>query len=793
MLEPLKPEAVDRRTDPAVFAFHTTAEVAPLEHFVGQDRAVAALEFALSCDSRGFNVFCTGDAGLGKRAATLAAIRPRADAAPTPDDWCYVNNFEDPVRPRALALPAGMGRAFRDDVAGLVDALAQEIPHGFASDEYAAHRRRLAERLEQFRRVRFERAAEAARERGVASLETPQGVMLAPLRGGKVLTPEQLAQLTPEESAEYERNRRESERLVLDALRDVAAESARLQEELHELNAAVVQAALAGAMSLLRDRYGEYPGAIAYLRAMEADLLQLVSGAVASASDRDPRESAANLLADPEFHARYAINLFVDRSATAGAPVVEETHPTVANLFGRMEHRLDEGSWATDVTLLRPGALHRANGGYLLLDAWEVLTRPFAWRQLMRVLTAGELRFESPADQGVAVSPVTLEPEPIPLRVKVVLFGPRHVYYSLRAQDPAFSELFKVQADFADAVDRTPEAEQAYARFISTIVRSEGLPHATAAAAAALVDQGSRIAGEQDRLTARFSDLADVLREAAVHARARGATLIDARDIKAAVAAKRERGGWIEAELRRMVATGDLAVHAAGRAIGRIKGLSVLQVGEHAFGQAMEIAATVAVGTSGLIDIEREVQMSGPIHSKGVLILGGYLNRRYGGEHPLAFNATLSFEQMYEEIEGDSASVAELVALLSALGEFPARQDIAITGSINEAGEVQVVGGVTHKVEGFFDVCRIQGLTGTQGVVLPARNVRHLVLRDDVVAAIAAGEFHIYAAECVDEVLELIFERPAADIHAGVERRLAALLDAWRGITKPGRARRRAR
>jgi lon-related putative ATP-dependent protease len=774
--ERLGPDRATRRTDAARFDFTSTAQLPPLEGMVGQDRALAALEFALDCRSRGFNAFCLGLPGTGKRRAVLAALTRRTGLAEAPPDWCYVADFDDARRPRALCLPGGSGRAFRDDVDHLLTTLEEELPRGFASDAYMQARRGLVERVESFRRIRFGRATEEARQKGIASLETSSGLMLAPLREGRVLSPEELAALEPAEQESYERSRRETETVVLTTLAEVAAEAERAREEVRRLDRGLIAGTIGHRLNALRDRYGTLAPVVAFLRALEADLLDVLSRVVAAAPDEDPRAVAAAALANPEFRRRYGVNLLVDHAATPGVPVLEEPNPTVGNLLGRVEHRFADGAWVSDHSMLRAGALHRANGGYLVLEARELLARPGAWQALMAALRAGTIAFPTAdGDPGVA-SGAALEPEPIPVAVKVLLLGPPLLYYYLQARDADFREQFKVKVEFAPTVERTPETELAYARFAGTIARLERLPHCDREAAALLVDAAARMAGEQDRLTACFSDVADLLREAAVTAGARGAGLVEAADLRQALEARRHRGAGHEDELRRRVALGELLIHTRGTQVGRINGLAVLRTGDHSFGRPVSLVATVAVGTTGLVNIEREIRMSGPIHSKGILTLGGYLNRRYGGERPLVFNATLGFEQLYEEVDGDSASVAELVALLSAISGIPLLQALAVTGSVNEAGEVQPVGGVTEKVEGFFDACRVQELTGEQGVVLPARSARQLVLREEVVAAVAEGRFRLWAASSVDEVVALLTGRPADEVHGAVVARLEELL-----------------
>jgi len=782
-MEPLPARDLRLTLDPKELGFETTAELEPLERLVGQDRALDAIEFAIAIDAPGFNAFALGDEGTGRRSAALAAMRRRAATEPRPDDWCYINNFDDPRRPRALRLPPGTGRRLASDLEGLITGLASELPRVLGSEAYQEQRRRLLERLEEQRKRFFERAEAEAERRDLAVLHGPQAIVLAPKRDGQLLTPAALAELPAEERKRLDDAREEVQDLFEEALRRFTEAAEQTQEALRELNRSTAKTTISYQLRSLRERYRQLPQVLTFLEAAEKDLVHIIDR-ISILAEVDA-EILTRTLATEEFQRRYAVNVLVARDGE-GAPVVEEPNPTFGNLLGRIEHRVLQGVLTTDFTMIRAGALLRANGGYLLVDALEVLRRPLAWEALKRALKQGELRIEEPGAELGIVSTVSLEPEPIPLRLKVILLGSPLLYYLLAALDPDFGQIFKVKADFAPTIPYSPEAVREYARFVATRCREESLPPFDASAVAAVVEYGARRAGDRTRLTARLSEIADLVREAGFRASHAGVDRVRREDVETAANARRRRSNRLEEELHRQIEQGILLAQTRGEVVGQATGLSVLALGDYSFAKPIRVTASVSMGTRGVVDIEREAELGGPIHSKAVLILGGYLSRRYGRDRPLVLTATLAFEQVYEAIEGDSASLAEVLALLSALSGLPLRQDLAITGSVNQAGEVQPVGSVTEKVEGFFHTCRIQGFTGTQGVVVPARNVRHLMLDPEVVAEAEAGRFSLYAVEAVDPAIELVFGRDAEEVHRAVGERFDAFVQAWQKLRAEG-------
>jgi len=761
MIAPLSADQLVRRTDPAAFTFASTADLEPLEEMVGQERAIEAVGFGVGIRQPGFNLFAMGPEGIGKYTLVRQVLLDRAPGEPVPDDWCYVHNFGDPRRPRALRLPAGQGRRFRDRIAQLDRELRAAIPAAFESDDYRNRREALESALKDRRNEALEAFEQRAAARGVALLRTPIGVGLAALRNGKILEREEVEKLP-----EGERQR-------------LAQVTAELETELGELvqhafpgweretraairatGEAVTRRAVGHLIDEVRRDHADHPAILAHLDALETDVVGNAEEFLAAAQPRELPSALAARLEDGSVFRRYQVNLFVDHAEAIGAPVVFEDLPTQPNLLGRVEHTAQLGALVTDFTLVRPGALHRANGGYLVLDARRLLTQPFAWEELKRALRAAEIRIESLGDR-LGLSTVSLEPEPIPLDAKVVLVGERLIYYLLADLDPDFLELFKVQVDFDEEVPRLPDTEQRYARLFGTIASRTGLRPFEPGAVAAIVDHASRLAGDAERLSTHMRRLTDLLREADDCAGRAGRERVSADDIERAIEARRRRASRIHERSLEEIARGTILVATTGEAVGMVNGLSVISLGEVAFGRPSRITARVRLGEGEVVDIEREVHLGGPIHSKGVLILAGFLGGRYGRRHPLSLHASLVFEQSYGGVEGDSASLAEACALLSATGEVPIRQSIAVTGSLNQQGEVQPVGGVNEKVEGYFDVCLGRGLDGSQGVILPHANLPNLMLRDDVVAAVREGRFSVWAVRSIDEAIELLTGMPA--------------------------------
>jgi lon-related putative ATP-dependent protease len=770
MISPLAPDRLARRCDPATFDFVTTADLPPIDDVVGQDRAVEAVAFGVGIRRRGYNLYAMGPEGLGKYRLVRQVLLQRAPDEPVPPDWCYVHDFRAPRRPRAIRLAPGDGRRFRERIGTLDRELRTAIPAAFDSDEYRNRRQALEADLKERRDAAFDDFERRAAALDVALLRTPVGVGLAALRDGKVIDREQIEQLP-----EPDRSRMKD---ALSELEDGLGEliqrtfprwERETRSAIRDAGETVTRRAVGHLIDEVRREYRDAPEILAHLEAMEADVIDNAEEFLAAALPAEAPALLAARINDGSTFRRYQVNLLVDRTDQVGAPVVFEDLPTEPNLVGRVEHSAHLGALVTDVTLIRPGALHRANGGYLVLDARRLLGQPLAWDALKRALRGDEIRIESPGERLGLVSTVSLEPEPIPLQIKVVLIGDRILYHLLAELDPDFLELFKVQVDFEEEIPRTDAAEQRYAQLFGTIAAGEGLRPLDPGGAAALIDHASRLAADAERLSTHMRRLTDVLREADHLAVRDDRPAIGAADVQAAVAAGRRRAARLHERSLEDVARGTLLVRTSGEAVGVANGLSVISLGESSFGRPSRITARVALGDGEVVDIEREVDLGGPLHSKGVLILAGFIGGRYGRERPLSVRASLVFEQSYGGVEGDSATLAETCALLSALGDVPLRQSIATTGSLNQQGEVQPVGGLDEKIEGFFEICDARGLDGTQGVIIPSANVENLMLRPEVLDAVRAGRFSVWAVATIDEALEILTGLPAgaADDHGG--------------------------
>lgn len=789
-LKSLEAEALYARCDPASLSFETTAELQDLEEVLGQDRAVESVHFAAGIKHDGYNLFALGPAGTGKHSVIGEILRRRAAGEAAPADWCYVNNFSDPQKPRALKLPPGRAAPLREDMQRLVDELRAAIPAAFESEDYTARARLIEEELKERQEQAFQALDEQAGERGITLVRTPTGFALAPIRDGAVLTPKQFNELPQEEQERLKKEIESLQEALQEKLREFPQWAREAREKVRALNQEVSRYAVGHLMEELRKCYEDLPEVLEYLDEVRSDLIDKAHEFLqAAAGGHGPGPEAAELqqagTAAPGLRA-YEVNVIVDAREAEGAPVVYEDNPTLANLIGRLEHISRFGALVTDFTLLRPGALHRANGGYLLLDARRLLMQPFAYEELKRVLRSSEIHIESAAQSLGLISTVSLEPEPIPVDVKIVLFGDRQMYYLLCAYDPDFESLFKVPADFEDRTLRDDATVSLYARQIATMARREEIRPLDRGGVARVIEHGSRLAGDAERLSVHLRGLADLLREADYWADSGKAKVIGAQHVQQAIDAQIRRADRLRERIQEEINRGTILIDTEGAVPGRINGLSVMQLDRYSFGRPTRITASVRLGRGEVVDIERRVELGGPLHSKGVLILAGFLGGRFAQSRPLSLSASLVFEQSYGGVDGDSASSTELYALLSALADAPVKQSLAVTGSVNQYGQVQAIGGVNEKIEGFFDVCAARGLNGEQGVLIPEANVKHLMLRADVVEAVRKKKFHVYPVATIDQGIEVLTGVPAGEAAADgswpegtFNARVAAKLDAY--------------
>ncbi len=798
----LKPGQLRKECPPARLKFKTTAELKGLSEVMGQQRAIGALEFAADIGSQGYNVYVMGQIGTGRSATSRDFLEQCAAARPVPDDWCYVYSFTDPRVPKAVNLPAGKGAEWQAEMEGLIGELAAQITAAFESEEYNEQRDDI---LRGFREERnrelqdFEKDVEAA---GFTLGRSPAGLIVAPAHNGEVMDPQQYRELPDEERTRLEETRQELQGNLAEIMRRGQREERHTRQAVSKLDRDIARNVIGPLLEEIREKHKGHRSVLDHLDGVRDDLLANISAVRQAAEDGDEQMRFAAAMqghtgtgAMPIME-RYRVNLLVNNAELDGAPVVFEANPTIEALTGEVEHQTQMGALVTDFTMIKAGALHRANGGYLLLDVLQLLQRPYAWDALKRALKHEQIRIESLRDQFRFISTVSLEPQPIPLQVKVAMIGSPLLYYLLYEYDEDFRKLFKVKADFDSEMNRTAATERQYAGFVCEICNREQLPHFTPAAVARVVEHGSRLAGDQKKLSTNFSQLAAVVREAGYWAGRERSKTVGAGDVAKALEQQVYRSSRIEERIREMIADGTIMVDVDGAVIGQINGTAVIQLGDYMMGKPSRITCRTYLGRSGIVNIDREARLTGRIHDKGVLTLSGFVGDRFGQSMPVSLSASIAFEQLYEEVEGDSAASTELYALLSSLARVPIRQGIAVTGSVNQLGEVQAIGGVNAKIEGFFKTCKEIGLTGEQGMVIPDANVRNLMLDDEVVAAVAAGEFHIWAVKTVDEGIEVLTgmkagrrgktgKYPAESINGRVEARLEEMAQQMKDFMRP--------
>ncbi len=719
-----------------------------------------AVHFGASIRHDGYNLFVLGPSGMGKRSLVRQLLQEKANHESKPADWCYINNFSQPHKPRMLKLPHGRGEELRQHMDKLINYLRSAVPAVFESDEFRAKAKAIQKAFsEQQERVFLKLRAEAESQ-GIDLLQTPEGFAFSPVHGNEVISPEEYNKLPEQERTRIETTIAELQEKLENIFSRLPQWRRERSERMRQLNREMMLATVVHLLDELRELYADLPDVLDYFNAVQEDMVNHVDDF--RKQEESISLSGMTIITHQTFH-NYQINVLMSDGSGEGAPILSEDNPTYSNLIGRVEYISQMGTLVTDFMLIKPGALHRANGGYLLLDIRKILMQPFAWEGLKRALQSREIRIESPAQMYSLISTVSLEPEPIPLNVKIVLFGDRMFYYLLQEYDPDFSELFKVAADFEGQIDRTDESHLLYARLIATLARRDALLPFDRAAVARIIEHSARLVGNGEKLSMHMRSIADLLHESDYWARKANRNAVTATDIQQAIGAQIRRQDRVRERLYEAILGDTLMIATQGAVIGQVNGLAVLQLGNFSFAQPTRITATTRFGKGDLINIEREVKLSGAIHSKGILILSAFLASRYAKNRPLSLSASLVFEQSYGMIDGDSASMAELCALLSNLAEVPIKQSLAITGSVNQLGQSQAIGAVNEKIEGFFDICAARGLTGDQGVIIPAANVRHLMLRHDVIAAAASGQFHIHAVTTADQAITLLTGLPAGE------------------------------
>ena len=795
---PLSPKDLCWRCAPDQFVFETTDDLQDLGDIIGQNRAVASISFAIAMRQPGYNVYALGPDGIGKHTIVRRYFEQAATELPVPDDYCYVSNFQDSRKPHTLRIPPGRGAVFQNDMARFVQDVRDGLRSTFESGEYRTRQQAIQEEFRERREKALAEIEAEAQSHSIALLRTPVGFAFGPTRDGKVISPEDFQSLSEEERERAQTTIEGLQEKLMNVLQKTPVWMKEAQNAIRRLNDETAEFAVGHLIETLRKKYADLPKALDYLDDVRRDVIGNVETFISEPEKPRAGRDAAEFEDGPSLFRRYRINLLVDNGAADRAPVIYEDDPTYDRLLGRIEHRAEMGTLLTDLHMIRPGALHRANGGYLILDARKLLTRPWAWEALKRAVLAEYIRIEPIAQALGLLSTVTLEPEPIALNVKIAIVGDRLIYYLLSQFDPEFTRLFKVAADFDERFDRNDEHNLLYARLVATLIRKEQLKPFDRAGVARVLEFAVRETGDSEKLSTGIENLLDLLREANHWADKNDRKVVSTAEVQCAIDAQIGRLDRLRERVQEEILRGTIAIDTEGTVVGQINGLSVMQLGTFAFGRPSRITARVRLGKGEVLDIEREVELGGPLHSKGVLILSSFLSSHYADERPLSLSASLVFEQSYGGIEGDSASSAELYALLSVISGVPINQCYAVTGSVNQRGQVQAIGGVNEKIEGFFDLCAGRGLTGEQGVLIPAANVKHLMVHQRVLAAVEKRRFHIYPVETIGQGIEILTGIPAGvrgadgqypegSLNYRVEARLMEMAEKRRAFSGPVR------
>ncbi len=776
----LNADQLRKPTDVSLLDFETTEEIIAERNFVGQKRALDALQFGIAIEGEGYNIFALGDPGVGKRALIRSVLTERALKEPTPSDWCYVNHFVNPEKPFAIELPAGFGNKFRQDMELLMIDLRSSIPAVFEGEEYRTKMQNLTDEIATEQSRELKKISDAAKKEGLAIVSTSQGFAVLPVNhNNEVMAEGEYGKLPEEEHQKKEQLINHYSEKIAEFLKKIPGIHKERRNKENEIKQEYAHLSVVHFIDELKEKYQSFPKVTQYLEDMLHDVILNIKDFLRS----EDNTQLSFLINEKKRFSRYEVNVIIDNSHSKGAPIIFEQNPTYQNLICRVDHVTQLGTLYTDFSLIKGGALHKANGGYLIIDAAKLFHHPFAWEGLKRALFAREITIEPPEKMIGMISSPSLEPSPIPSRVKVILFGTSKLYYLLAALDPEFNDLFKIAVDFEDSIDRSPENVKAISEHIATLIKKAKVRPFHRDAIAAILDQSSRLSGDNEKISNHCRSINNLVLEAAFVAKEKSHAIVQAEDVIKAIAKQNYRMDKSKEELYELYKNENIIAETEGKKIGQINGLAIAEIGSHLIGKPTRITAKVHYGTNGVIDIMRESKLGGPIHTKGVLILSGFISGRYYTEGSLALSASLVFEQSYGAIDGDSASAAELCALLSALSEIPLKQSLAITGSIDQHGRIQAIGAVNEKIEGFYDICKIKGITGKQGVIIPKTNTRNLMLREDIVQAVRLKKFNIYTVETIDEALYLLTDEiagkrnkndkfPKGSINYWVENRL---------------------
>mgnify|MGYP004625803047 CR=1 FL=1 len=764
----LKSKELYTKCDPRKFKFSTTAELEERLSALGQDRALSAVEIGINIQSKGYNLFCLGPEGTGKTSLVKRVLVEEAKKRPTPDDWAYVYNFDEPYKPHAISFPAGAATEFAKDVDKLIETLSSVIPSILDSEEYKASLSIINEKYKQYKEKYIKMLQKKAKGKSVSLLHMPVGLVVAPVKNGEVLSPEAFEELPENEKKKLIEDLNQMQEEIENTAQDMPQWEEKQRKESNDLREKFLKIAVKKPIDELHAKYKGHRGANEFLKSIQKHIIAnideflpvpeapMTANPDGNAGD-DPLSALFSKFKQPEEdkYAKFKVNVIVKHDPNAGAPIIHLDHPTQGNLVGKVERIQQYGALLTDFTLIKAGALHNANGGFLLIDARKLLIQPYAWDSLKRALASKTIKIEAPSEETTFTT-ISLDPEPIPLNVKVILTGDEDLYDMLSERDPDFSDFFKVEADFGVLMDRTPQNEVEYAKLIGSLSKKKKLRSLNKQAVAKVIEYSSRLAESSEKLTAHIASIGDLLREADYWARKSKANQIGKNHIEQAVEAQIYRSDRIKQAMQEQIDKGTILIDVEGAKVGQINGLVVYNFSRNSFGKPARITAQARIGKGEFINVEREIDMSGPIHSKGVLILESLIANRFAKYSPLSLSASIVFEQSYGGVDGDSASSTEYYCLISAITGLPIKQSIAVTGSINQFGEIQPIGGVNEKIEGFFDVCAHHGLNGEHGVIIPRTNVKDLMLREDVLKAVDEGRFHVWAVDTVDDGIEIL-------------------------------------
>ena len=746
--------------DPASFKFKTTKELEAFNGTIGQARGIKAMDFGLNIDIKGYNLYLEGPTGIGKTIYARNKLETLAKTKPVPDDWCYVYNFANPNEPVAISLPAKMGKEFKNDMAQFIENIKVEIKTAFNNQDFATEKANIEKSVEEKKIKMIEKLNKDAAKQGFEIKNTPSGIYFLPMINGKTLSEDEFNALDEVTKNDFERRSVEIQKETIEVMSKIKELERKANERMSSWQNNIALFAVSIQINELRNKYKKFAKIQTFLRDVQKDILSNLSEFIAEPQQQPQMPMPRNDVLKP--WQKYQVNLFVDNSELDGAPVIIDSNPSYYNLFGKLEYENTYGTLRTDFTLIKPGLIHKANGGYIVLQVRDLLTNPVIWDSFKRVLRTKAIYVDTLKDyQMNTVAIASLKPEPIPVSIKVLLIGPSNVYYQLLNFDEDFKKLFKVKVEFDEEAPRTDANMFKIAQFIHNFCEKEKAPHFNAGAVAEVIEYCSRCVENQNKLSTQLNDITELLGEACTWAKMDGAKTVTAAYVKKAVVERIERINKYDQRLVEMIQNGTIMIDTDGQKVGQINGLSIMSIGDYSFGKPAKITANTYVGKSGIVNVEREVELSGTSHSKGVMILAAYIGEKFAQERPLSLTASLCFEQMYNGVDGDSASSTELYAILSSLSDLPIKQNIAVTGSVNQKGEIQPIGGVTDKIEGFFSICKLRGLTGEQGVMIPYQNIRNLNLNDEVIKAVKDGMFHIYAIKNIDEGIELLTGVPA--------------------------------